>query len=105
MNEKIVPIIQANELLKLKTKSGRLFINENGIKIEGDKENFEFKYNEAVSCEYKRRQLFGFIILKSNKYSINLIIPRINLFNWFLITNFFVTITVYKYLKDKFKKK
>ena len=36
-----------NELLKLKTKSGRLFIDKYGITIEGKKENFEFKYNES----------------------------------------------------------
>jgi len=35
----------SNELLKLKTKSGRLFIDKYGITIEGKKENFEFKYN------------------------------------------------------------
>lgn len=93
------------ELLKIKTKSGRLTIEQNAIKIAGSNENFEFKYDDAISCEYKRRQMFGFIVLKSNKYTISLLIPTINLFNWFLITNFVATTMLYNYLKKKFKKK
>ena len=94
-----------SELLKLKTKSGKIFINKSGVKIEGNGENFEFGYSNSVSCEYKRRQLFGFIVLKSKNYAVNVMITRINLFNWFLTTNFFATINLYRFLKDKFKKK
>ena len=95
----------ASDLLKLKTKTGKILISEKGIKIVGSNENFEFKYNETVSCEYKRRQAFGFIILKSRKYTINIFIPRININNWFIITNFFATINVFEHLKKQFKKK
>ena len=95
----------ASDLLKLKTKTGKILISEKGIKIAESNENFEFKYNETVSCEYKRRQAFGFIILKSRKYTINIFIPRININNWFIITNFFATINVFEHLKKQFKKK
>ena len=92
----------SQELLKIKTKSGKLFLKKNLIQIESEKEKIEFKYDESVTCKYKRRQMFGFICLNSRKNKANILIPRINIFNYFIITNFFATLKLYNYLKKRF---
>ena len=71
----------------VKMDQGHIILNGK-ITLELEDKKLEFYGKEIKTCKLKKYYKVGtYIYLKINKEIINIFVPRINLFNWFVVNN------------------
>jgi hypothetical protein len=82
--------------------SGKLFLGLHSFRLE-NKSGFKtvIRYSRLAKCELRRHGLGTYLYLTTKQKTLNVFVQRINLFNWFIIANYFKTVEIFKYIKRR----